>query len=62
MRKDAWVEYGSPGTTILSRKDIERAIGRLERSWGRGVILEQLCLPRPPRPRVHLAKSSISPA
>ena len=62
MRKDAWVEYGSPGTIVLSRKDIERAIARMERSWNHSVDLEQLCFPRTRQPRVHLAKANVGPA
>lgn len=67
MRKDAWVEYGSPGTTVLSRTDIQRAIARLEQSlerpWNRPAELEQLCIPpRARQPHVHLAKPDVSPA
>ncbi len=33
MHKQAWQEYGTSGTTVLTPKDVERAQARLERFW-----------------------------
>jgi hypothetical protein len=33
MSEDTWVEYGTPGTTVLSLDDIDLAISRLEWLW-----------------------------
>lgn len=33
MPNDRWLEYGTPGTTVFTPKDVERAAARLERFW-----------------------------
>ncbi len=55
MRKDAWLEYGSLGTRVLSHEDIERALARLERFWRNRMEWDQLYMPRERSARVHIA-------
>jgi hypothetical protein len=33
MPNDGWLEYGAPGTAVLTPKDVERAQEQLEKMW-----------------------------